>query len=319
MKLMRKTSTILLLSVLTIGSLELPVQAASQLSKPSKPQGTTEEVNTDAPVGEQALSAVDHGENANDDTLKNIAETNPFIHILDGFDQVWSMNQPDWRDGTALTVPGENGEVADYGDGPTVYFDGYKNDQTKVVADKKTYANTEIRDPTTWEANIRYVEQVTNNRTDQEALEAYYDDQRDKIYSMMDGFGPLANTYVDIVQPKTNVIRSADEMDKLLEETTVEDESQGMGVWEGTELEDTLDLVDLIRFRNPSSSNPSKYFYSSPRPYRMNSNGEVKEVVDENGLPVWDTIGSGESAEEELPSGGKKETGERQYQHMKRM
>ncbi|MDQ0232894.1 phosphatase PAP2 family protein [Metabacillus malikii] len=82
----------------------------------------------------------------------------------------------------------------------------------------------------------------------------------------------------------------------------------------GTELSDAMDLVHLIRFRNPSSSNPSKYFYSSPRPYRMNSNGEVKEVVDENGLPVWATIGSGESTVEELPSGGKRETGERNYQ-----
>lgn len=314
MKSTKKGSILFLLSVLTISSFGFPVGASAQLAKPSKPQGTTDEWNTDAPEEEQTLSAVDHGGNAGDDELKNIARTNPFIHILDGFDQVWSMNQPGWRDGTALTEPGENGEVADYGDGPTVYYDGYKNDPTKVVADQKTFANTEIRDKATWEANIRYVEQVTNDRTPEEALAAYYDDQRDKIYSMMDGFGPLANTYVDIVQPKTNVIRSADEMDELLEETTVEDESQGMGVWEGTKLEDTLDLVDLIRFRNPSSSNPSKYFYSSPRPYRMNSNGEVIEVVDENGLAVWDTIGSGEGTESELPSGGKKETGERNYQ-----
>src|SRR5699024_269115 len=65
---------------------------------------------------------------------------------------------------------------------------------------------------------------------------------------------------------------------------------------------------------NPSSSNPSKYFYSSPRPYRMNSNGEVVERVDEDGLPVWTTIGSGESITEDLPSGGKKRTGVRNYQ-----
>lgn len=128
------------------------------------------------------------------------------------------------------------------------------------------------------------------------------------------GFTPLANTYVDIIQPKTNVIRSADEMDKLLEEETVEDESQGMGAWEGSELEDAMALMDLIRFQSPSSSNPSKYFYSSPRPYRMNSKGEVIETVDENGLPVWTSIGSGESTEEELPSGGTKATGERNHE-----
>lgn len=344
MKFIKKKS-IVILATLTMASSAVPVQAASQysdikqmfanseiqtgissasingyphgsraelviasnnafktgkLSKPSKPQGIT--------------GAVDNGGNANDSILKNIAATNPFINILDGFDQIWSINQPDWRDGTALTKPGANGEVAKYGDGPTVYFDGYKMDKTKVVADEKTYANEEIRDAETWAANIKYVEDVTKNRTDEKALAAYYDDQRDKIYSMMEAYGPLANTYVDIVKPITSVVRSTEDMNKVLEETTVEDESQGMGQWEESELSDAMDLVHLIRFRNPSSSNPAKYFYSSPRPYRMNSQGEVKEVVDKNGLPHWETIGSGKSKVEELPSGGKKETGERHYQ-----
>ncbi|KAB8126663.1 phosphatase PAP2 family protein [Gracilibacillus oryzae] len=285
-----------------------------ETAKPSKPQGTDNELNVPVPEVEEPLPAVENGENAADPELKNIAATNPFINILDGFDNVWSMNQPDWRDGTALTEPGANGEVAKYGDGPTVYFDGYKNDETKVVADKETYANAEIRDPETWEANIKYVEEVTQNRTDEEALAAYYDDQRDKIYSMMDAYGPLANDYADIVNPVTSVVRSKEDMNKVLEETTVEDQAQGMGEWEDSELSGAMDLVSLIRFENPSSSNPSKYFFSSPRPYRMNSNGEVIEVIDENGLPVWDTIGSGKTLEEALPSGGKKVTGERHYQ-----
>ncbi|MFC4403650.1 S-layer homology domain-containing protein [Gracilibacillus xinjiangensis] len=284
------------------------------VSKPSKPVGTTNILNVDIPEVEQPLPVVENGENAADPALKNIAATNPFIKVLDGFDQIWSLNQPDWRDGTALTEPGANDEVANYGDGPTVYFDGYKNDETKVVADKKTYANEEIRDKETWVANIKYVENVTKNRTDEEALAAYYDDQRDKIYSVMDAYGPLANTYVEAVNPITSVVRSTEDMNKVLEEMTVEDQSQGMGEWKESELSDAMDLVHLIRFRNPSSSSPSKYFFSSPRPYRMNSNGEVKEVVDENGLPVWETIGSGESVVEELPSGGKKETGEKHFQ-----
>lgn len=348
MKFFQKKSVAVLLA-LSVGSSVIPVQAATpaasqevsveagliqgyekgkhaespgksngtskkDLSKPSKPEGTSLELNVAAPEAGQPLPAVDYGGNANDPILKNIAATNPFIKILDGFEGIWSINQPLWRDGTALTQPGANGKIANYGDGPSVYFDGYKNDMTKVVADKKTFANEEIRDAATWEANIQYVEKVTQDRTDEEALAAYYDDQRDKIYSMMEAYGPLANTYVDIVNPVTSIVRSPEDMNKVLEETTVEDESQGMGQWEGTELADAMDLVHLIRFRNPSSSNPSKYFYSSPRPYRMNSKGEVKEVVDENGLPVWETIGSGASKSEALPSGGKKETGERHYQ-----
>lgn len=287
---------------------------AEEVAKPPKPQGTTGTLKVDPPKVEDPLPAIKNGENAADPVLKNIAATNPFINILDGFDSVWSMNQPAWRDGTALTVPGENGEIANYGDGPTVYFDGYKNDKTKVVADKKTFAHEEIRNEDMWVANIKYVEEVTQNRTDEEALAAYYDDQRDKVYSMMDAFGPLANDYVDIVNPTTNVIRSKEEMNQILEEATVEDQAQGMGDWEESELSEAMDLVHLIRFRNPSSSNPSKYFFSSPRPYRMNSQGKVNEMVDANGLPVWETIGNGESKVEELPSGGKKETGEKHFQ-----
>jgi len=261
------------------------------------------------------LSAVRDGGNADDATLKNIAATNPFIQILDGFDQVWSLNQPAWRNGTALTKTGVNGEVAKYGDGPTIFYDGFKNDATAVVADLKTYANEEIRNKATWVANIKYVEEVTQNRTDEEALAAYYDDQRDKIYSMMDAFGPLANIYVDIVEPTTSVVRSIDDMNVVLEEETAEDQSQGMGAnWAESELADMVDLVALIRFRTPASSNPPKYFYSSPRPWRMNSNGEVVEIVDQNGLPVWETIGSGEKKEEPLASGGTKTTGEKHYQ-----
>src|SRR5690606_26412084 len=204
------------------------------------------------------------------------AAMNPFIQILDGFAQVWSLHQPAWRAGTALTKPGVHGATAQYGAGPTPYYDGSTNERNAAVAHKNTYSNEAIRNAATWVANIRYVEEVTQNRTDEEALAAYYDDQRDKIYSMMEAFGPLANAYVDIVNPTTNVVRTLDEMNIVLEEETAEDQSQGMGAnWEESELADMLDLVALIRFRTPASSNPAKYFYSSPRPWRMNSNGEV--------------------------------------------
>lgn len=284
-------------------------------AKPFKPKGSANVLNVEPPAEEARLSAVEHGGNADDGTLKNIAATNPFIDILDGFEQVWSMNQSEWRDGTAATKPGVKGEIAKYGDGPTPYYDGFKNDQKTAVADQKTFANEEIRNQATWVANIKYVEDVTQNRTDEEALAAYYDDQRDKIYSMMEAFGPLANTYVDIVKPTTSVERDIKDMDVVLTEETAEDQSQGMGSdWAKTELADMVALVDLVRFKIPSSSNPSKYFYSSPRPWRMNSNGEVKEVVDENGLAVWETLGKGEVTEEPLASGGTKTTGEKHFQ-----
>ncbi len=282
-------------------------------SKPSKPVGTTNKLNVTPP--KTSLSPIHHGENAADNTLKSIANSNPFIQILDGFDQVWSMNQPEWRDGTALTKKGISGKTVKYEDGPTLYFDGFKNDITAIVKNKKTYANEEIRNKATWVANIKYVEDITQNRTKEEALAAYYDDQRDKVYSMMDGFGPLANTYVDIIKPMTSVERDIHEMDVVLKEMTVEDESQGIGSdWANSELADMIALFDSVRFKTPASSNPAKYFFSSPRPWRMNSNGEVKEIVDRNGLPVWETLGEGVEKNEPLPSGGTKATGEKHFQ-----
>ncbi|MHA7966329.1 S-layer homology domain-containing protein [Paenibacillus sp. CAU 1782] len=292
-----------------------PGTSTPTVTKPSKPVGTTNELNVPVPDVTYPLPAVKNGQNAADGTLKNIAATNPFINILGGFDKVWSLNQPSWTDGTAATIIGASGRVANYGDGPDVYYDGYKNNAAAVVADKQAFANVEIRNSEAWVANIKYVEDVTQNRTDEEALAAYYDDQRDKIYGVMDALGPLANKYVDTVGATTAVKRDISEMNVVLEEETVEDESQGIGAnWQNTELADMVKLIDLFRFRIPASSNPSKYFYSSPRPWRMNSLGEVKEVVDANGLAVWTSIGSGAKAEEALSTGGTKATGKRNYQ-----
>lgn len=287
----------------------------SVVTKPSKPAGTANEFTVPVPVVEFPLPAVKNGARAGDNATKDIAATNPFINILGGFDKVWALNQPAWTDGTAATVVGEHGKVAKYGDGPEIYYDGVKNDADAIVADKKTFANVEIRNPEAWVANIKYVEDVTQNRSDEEALAAYYDDQRDKIYGVMDALGPLANTYVDTVGATTSVVRNISEMNTVLEETTVEDESQGRGTrWDQSELKDMVELINLFRFGIPASSNPSKYFYSSPRPWRMNSDRDVKEIVDGNGKAVWASIGSGAKAEEVLPSGGTKATGLRNYQ-----
>lgn len=292
------------------------IPGGSVISKPAKPVGTTNELNVAPPTVSFPLPVVKNGALAGDSATKDIAATSPFINILYGFDKVWSLNQPTWTDGTAGTI-GENGRKAKYGDGPEVYFDGYKNDPNAIVANKKTFVNAEIRNPEAWVANIRYVENATQNRTDEEALAAYYDDQRDKIYGVLDALGPLANTYVDTVGATTAVVRDISEMNTVLEEETAEDENQGIGLgsnWETTELADLVKLVDMVRYKIPASSNPAKYFYSSPRPWRMNSQGEVKEVVDENGLAVWTSIGSGAKVEEALPTGGRKTSGKKNYQ-----
>jgi len=307
---------LVLVTLFSIGLFAEKTVIDQEISKPLKPVGTNYVLNVEISAVKAPLPVVENGKDASDGTKKVIAATNPFVNILNAFDNIWSMNQTDWTDGRALTVPGANDKTANYGNGPTVYFDGYKNDANTIVSEKKTYAHEQIRDVETWIANIKYVEDITNRRTPEEALAAYYDDQRDKVYSVMDAFGPLANIYVEAVQATTSVIRTVEEMNVQLEEETVEDQYQGLGMVPRTESElaGVVDMVDLIRNRIPASSSPSKYFFSSPRPWRMNSAGEVVEIVDENGLAVWETIGSGDGVSTELPSGGHKETGEKHFQ-----
>lgn len=47
------------------------------------------------------------------------------------------MNQPEWRDGTALTEPGENGEVASYGDSQQFFLMGTKMMRQRLLQIRK--------------------------------------------------------------------------------------------------------------------------------------------------------------------------------------
>ncbi|WP_222124605.1 hypothetical protein, partial [Paenibacillus xylanexedens] len=65
------------------------------------------------------------------------------MDMLEGFEEVWWMNQGEWRDGRGGRKGGGGDKVGKYGDGGSGYYDGLKNDRSVPVGDEKTFGNVE--------------------------------------------------------------------------------------------------------------------------------------------------------------------------------
>ena len=168
---------------------------------------------------------------------------NPLIKNLFGFNSIWTLNDSQWQNG------GANGK------GP------------------KNFDNILISNNIVWKENIQYVIKVTNNRTNEEALKAYYDDRRDQNYSTIEGLGPLTNLYKLGVGAFTSINHDIDNFD-VNQVIGYKEEDKGSGGNENSELGKIYSLVNLLR-ESSASTSASKYFYSSPRPWRMNDEGKV--------------------------------------------
>lgn len=170
---------------------------------------------------------------------------NPIIQILSGFDDIWQLGDERWAKG------GANGDGTE--------------DYTKV----------RVVSPQIWAANMRYVLDVTGAaRTPANALAAYLDDRRAQGYSVIDGMGPLAETYRREAGAKTTILHSLADFDpnKPLPE---KEDDQGTEAGTGNpSLQDFVRFMTVMRGSEGSTS-PSKYFYASPRPWRMSDQGDV--------------------------------------------
>jgi autotransporter-associated beta strand protein len=132
-----------------------------------------------------------------------------------------------------------------------------------------------IIDSVIWRENIQYVIKVTRNRTDEEAILAYLDENRAKYYSVIDGFGPLTEEYVKYSGAYVDLpnIKCIQVLNDVHYQCNYNDDSK----FAGDENSPLGAVVRLNRdFRNGnSSSNPVKYLFSTPRPWRMNEKGDV--------------------------------------------
>ncbi|TPW30520.1 phosphatase PAP2 family protein [Martelella alba] len=176
---------------------------------------------------------------------------NPVIMILSGFDDIWNLDDDAWRQG------GANGDGA------------------------KDYSHVKIVNPAVWAANMAYVLDVTGPaRTKQQALEAYLDDRENHGYSVIDGFGPMADAYRAASGATSTISHTLADFDPDTVITVKEEDEGNNAGAEGSELSDFVAFMAAMRGPEGTTS-PSKYFYASPRPWRMADNGAVIETGSE--------------------------------------
>ena len=189
---------------------------------------------------------------------------NPVLELHRGFDEIWNLGDEAWRSG------GANGDGA------------------------LDYSNVEIVDPAVWAANMAYVLSVTGSaRDDQEALEAYLDDRRSQGFSVIDGMGPLlASIYAAEAQAFTTINHTLGTFDPNMVLPVKEDDHGTEAGTGGESMQDFVAFMAMMRGPEGTTS-PSKYYYASPRPWRMSDTGQVvqtgTDVIGPNSFERYDS------------------------------
>lgn len=117
--------------------------------------------------------------------------------------------------------------------------------------------------------NIKKVFHTSLQRTSDEEKAAYLDDRRNQSYSVIDGLGPYADVYRD----KANATTTIHDVAADAASKKYSDEGNNAGDPE-SELGNMVNLVNTLR--GPySSTNPAKYYFSYPRPFRWINNSVV--------------------------------------------
>ncbi|MFF7311815.1 phosphatase PAP2 family protein [Streptomyces sp. NPDC008137] len=143
-------------------------------------------------------------------------------------------------------------------------------------------------------ANVRYCERITAERTDAEAKEAFVIDRQHQSYSVIDGLGPLSALYKKGAKAVTSITSAPDGTPPAkINDAVPADAPAGSALGAGSydsELGQVARLQDTLR-GNWASSNPAKFAYQYPRPWRMNEDSEVVDTgrTDEFGFPVYDS------------------------------
>jgi autotransporter-associated beta strand protein len=229
-----------LLSLITLTGFNVPT--TSEESKAGEKEFIVEIPNVSYP-----LPIVDYIGNNDDAIKKRSINDNPVAYILRGINDIWKGTTNIYQSASSANGPGKN----DYENG------------------------SPIIDSLIWRENIQYVINVTNNRTDEEAILAYLDDVRAKYYSVIDGFGPLtedyiknSGAYVDLPQVTCK---------QVLENAHYQSLNNDNAMFAGNESSTLGAVVRLAHnFRNMhASTDGAKYLYSTPRPWRMNDDGAV--------------------------------------------
>ncbi|WP_282700596.1 phosphatase PAP2 family protein [Streptomyces sp. CC219B] len=148
--------------------------------------------------------------------------------------------------------------------------------------------------PETLRANMRYCARITAVRTDAEAKKAFVYDRQHQSYSAIGGLGPLAELYKTGAKAVTSITSAPDGVPATkISDTVPADAPAGSALGAGShdsELGRVARLVDTVR--GPfASSNPAKFSYQYPRPWRLNEHSEVVDTgrTDAYGFPVYES------------------------------
>ncbi|MDO0938785.1 phosphatase PAP2 family protein [Streptomyces sp. DG2A-72] len=148
--------------------------------------------------------------------------------------------------------------------------------------------------PEVLRANMRYCARVTATRTDAQAKDAFLYDRQHQSYSVIGGLGPLAELYKSGAKAVTSITSAPDGTPAAkISDTLPADAPAGSALGAGSydsELGQVAKLVDTVR--GPfASSNPAKFAFQYPRPWRMNEDSEVVDTgkKDAFGFPVYES------------------------------
>lgn len=139
--------------------------------------------------------------------------------------------------------------------------------------------------------NITETANIRNNAPESQQVQAFYDDVRDKNYSMISGLGEYADEFIKGVNAQSYVMREADYNAAVAEGKTEADFGDNTDLWSDTVPEDAstnkykdvhndaqwadpngvyggiVNLVSTLR-GGAASTSPAKKFYKYMRPYR---------------------------------------------------
>ncbi|KUL21190.1 phosphatase PAP2 family protein [Streptomyces regalis] len=148
--------------------------------------------------------------------------------------------------------------------------------------------------PEVLRANMRYCARTTATRSDAQAKEAFIYDRQHQSYSVIAGLGPLAELYKSGAKAVTSITSAPDGTPAgKVNDAVPADAPAGSAIGAGSydsELGKVAKLVDTVR--GPfASSNPAKFAFQYPRPWRMNEDSEVVDTgkKDAFGFPVYES------------------------------
>lgn len=215
------------------------------IAKPAMPAGMGQELAVEAPDVAYPLPTLQYASNNADGTLRWGIGDNPVPYALRSINGIWKGTSDSYQNAAS-------------GDGPN------------------NYRADPIVDSQVWTANMAYVLKVTQNRTDEAAILAFLDDTRSKNYSVIDGYGPLTQAYLDNSGAYVDI--AVPTVARVLEDEHYRSDNNDNIRFAGnttSTLGEVVRLVDAFRQRSPASTNASKYIFSTPRPWRMTDTGEV--------------------------------------------